>query len=71
MQWDIILQQKINGENEALIQAMAYRDFENTMLRKAIHKRPHVNKKFRVDKSIQTEGSLVIAQGLGVGENGK
>ena len=34
MKWDIILQQKMNGENEALIQAMAYRDFENTMLSK-------------------------------------
>lgn len=32
MQLDIILQQKMNGENEAPIQATAYRDFENTML---------------------------------------
>ena len=32
MQLYIILQQKMNGENEALIQAMAYRDFENTRL---------------------------------------
>ena len=32
MQLDSTLQQKMNGENEALIQATAYRDVENTML---------------------------------------
>lgn len=32
MQLDSTLQQKMNGENEALIQATAYGDVENTML---------------------------------------